>query len=335
MTVGEAPFRHLLTDADYPPATTLALIDRAAELKRRRRAPGGADLTGRSIAILFEKPSTRTRAAFEVGAHELGASTSYIDPASSHLGVSESAEDTARVLGRMYDGIAFRGFAQSTVDTLARASGVPVWNALTDLWHPTQALADLMTMREHSRKPLDSLVVCFVGDARDNVSNSLMVAGASCGLDVRIAAPAALQPDAMVVGIARERAAGRGAITVTDDVDAAIRGADVIYTDVWVSMGEPADEWAERVRMLTPYRVTERMLESTGNPETRFMHCLPSIHDASSTLGREILDRYGLAGAEVEDAAFRSARSVVFDQAENRLHTIKAVMSAALGADAR
>jgi ornithine carbamoyltransferase len=320
--------RHLLKDLDTTLDDLNRLLDLAADLKSQRKTGSEQkSLSGKMIAILFEKPSTRTRSAFEVAIYEQGGSSTYIDPSDSHVGVSESIEDTATVLGRFYDGIAFRGYAQASVETLAGNAGVPVWNALTDVWHPTQALADLLTVRENSPKPLNQVSVCFAGDGHDNVANSLLVSGALAGLDIRIACPAQLRPDQNVMAAARERSErSDGRILVTDDIGQAVRGVDFLYTDVWVSMGENRTRWAERIPLLRPYRVDQAMIERTGNADVKFLHCLPSIHDQSSQLGRELHTEYDLDGAEVTDDVFRSARSLVFEQAENRLHTIKAVM---------
>ena len=328
-----AAWAHLLKDSDLSPSDAVALLDLACELRSEkvthREVPR---LGGTNIALIFEKQSTRTRSAFEVAAHDQGAGSTFIDPSSSHMGGTESVEDTARVLGRMYDGIAFRGFAQSTVEALAKYSGVPVWNALTDEWHPTQALADLLTMRDHSDGSLESVSVCFVGDGHNNVARSLMTMGALVGLDVRIASPQQLAPDAdSVADAVRLAAMSGGNVSVTTDVREGVRGADFIYTDVWVSMGDPQTVWDDRVALLRPYRVDMELMRSTGNPHTGFMHCLPSIHDASTTTGRILKEKYGLDGVEVSDEVFHSTRSIVFDQAENRMHTIKALILTSLG----
>lgn len=323
---------HLLKDADLTVEQILGLLTVAAELKEQRNAAKEPQrLVGAKIVLLFEKPSTRTRSAFEVATYEQGGNCTYIDPSSSHMGTSESTEDTAAVLGRFYDGIAFRGFAQDTVDTLALHAGVPVWNALTDRWHPTQALADLLTMQETSTKPLKDVSVCFLGDARDNVANSLLIDAALLGMDIRIACPATLRPDAAILSDAQRFAGLSGArILVTDDVDSAVIGVDYLYTDVWVSMGEPRAAWAERIPLLRPYRIDQQLLDRTKNPQVKFLHCLPSIHDRNSELGRELYANYGLDGAEVSDEVFRSPHSHIFEQAENRLHTIKAVVLGSL-----
>jgi ornithine carbamoyltransferase len=321
----------LLTGTDLGRDRFLALVELAAELKRDRAA--GTErprLTGRTIALVFEKSSTRTRCAFEVAAHEQGAHVTYLDPAGSHMGRDESVPDTARVLGRMFDGIEFRGFAQETVEQLADHAGVPVWNGLTDSWHPTQMLADVLTMMEYRPQPPERISCCFLGDGRNNVARSLLVTGAMLGMDVRIAAPRELWPPADVVAAAHELAATSGArVLVTDDPDEGVAGADFVYTDVWVSMGESARTWAERVPLLLPYRVTEQLMAAAGS-HARFLHCLPAVHDTSTELGQRLHDEFGLDGAEVTDEVFTSPRSIVFDQAENRLHTIKAVLVDAL-----
>ena len=323
----------LLKTLDLDKGQFLALIERARELKAAKAA--GAErpqLRGKNIALIFEKASTRTRCAFEVAAHDQGAHVTYLGPDGSHIGREESIADTGRVLGRMFDGIEFRGFAQSTVEQLAESAGVPVWNGLTDEWHPTQMLADVLTMIEHHDDPLEQIAYCFLGDGRNNVARSLLVTGALLGMDVRIAAPRELWPPADVVAIARSLADESGArLLITDDVNQGVAGADFVYTDVWVSMGEPASEWADRVPLLLPYRVTEELMDASGTPSIKFLHCLPSLHNAYTELGKRLLAQFGLEGAEVTDDVFESQRSLVFDQAENRMHTIKAVMVTALG----
>ncbi|MBK3643738.1 ornithine carbamoyltransferase [Streptomyces sp. NPDC001260] len=324
--------RSYLSELDFTSAEVHHLLDLAAELKKARGA--GIErprLTGRHLALIFEKTSTRTRCAFEVAAADQGAATTCLGPGDTHLGGKESVADTARVLGRMFDGIEYRGSAQSTVTQLAGHAGVPVYNGLTDTAHPTQSLCDVFTMREHSPKPLTDISYCYLGDGRNNMANSLLSMGSLLGMDVRIAAPAALWPDRGLVADCRwfgERTGAR--ITVTEDVETAVRGADFLHTDVWVSMGEPADTWRERIELLLPYQVTTRTLAATGNPDVRFMHCLPALHDHRTRLGRQLLDTYGLDGLEVTDEVFSSPASIVFDQAENRLHTIKAVLVATL-----
>lgn len=323
----------LLTTLDLDKKQFLALVEQAQNLKAAK-AEGTESpyLVGKNIALIFEKASTRTRCSFEVAAHDQGAHVTYLGPDGSHIGREESIADTGRVLGRMFDGIEFRGFGQATVEQLADAAGVPVWNGLTDEWHPTQMLADVMTMIEHHSGPLEDIVFCFLGDGRNNVARSLLVTGALLGMDVRIGAPRELWPPEDVVAIARSLAADSGArIQITDEVEQAVSGADFVYTDVWVSMGEPASTWASRVPLLQPYRVTEQLMQSSGKPTTKFLHCLPSLHSADTELGQRLLAQFGLEGAEVTDEVFESAQSVVFDQAENRMHTIKAVLVTAFG----
>ena len=289
-------------------------------------------LSGRNIALIFEKASTRTRSAFEVAAHDEGAHVTYIGPGDSHFGTKETAQDVARVLGRMFVGIEYRGFAQETVETLARYAGVPVWNGLTDTWHPTQMLADMLTMRDHTDKPLEEISYCYLGDGRNNTANSLLVTGAMLGMDVRICAPQPLQPSAAVRDIACALAATSGArVAVTADTAAAVPGVDYLYTDVWLSMGEPAEAWDKRIDLLLPYQVNKDMVAATGNPAVKFMHCLPALHNADTEVGRQIYDKRGLEALEVTDEVFESSASIVFDQAENRAHTIKALMVATLG----
>ncbi len=324
----------LLKELDLTKDEFLALVDRAAQLKAAKAAGTETpSLTGRNIALIFEKASTRTRCAFEVAAHQQGAHVTYLGPEGSHIGKEESIRDTARVLGRMFDGIEFRGFDQDTVEQLAAFAGVPVWNGLTDAWHPTQMLADILTMIEHHAGPVEHIAYCFVGDGRSNVARSLLVTGALLGMDVRIAAPRELWPPDGVVEAAHALAgSSRARILVTDDVDTAVAGADFLYTDVWVSMGEPADAWAKRIPLLQPYQVTQALLDAAGHA-SKFLHCLPALHDTSTALGQRLHQQYGMSGAEVTDEVFESPRSLVFDQAENRLHTIKAVLVAALGTD--
>ena len=324
----------LLKELDLDKARFLALIALAAQLKQAKH--DGTEtprLTGRNIALVFEKSSTRTRCAFEVAAHDQGAHVTYLGPEGSHIGREESIRDTARVLGRMFDGIEFRGFAQDAVEQLADHAGVPVWNGLTDSWHPTQMLADVLTMTEHHPGPVERIAYCFLGDGRNNVARSLLVTGALLGMDVRIAAPRELWPPDDVIATARRLAETSGArVLVTEDVERGVAGVDFVYTDVWVSMGESDEQWAARIPQLLPYRVTEKVMLATGGPSTGFLHCLPSVHDRSTQLGARLFEQHGLDGAEVTDEVFESPQSLVFDQAENRLHTIKAVMVAALGA---
>ncbi|MFC4119495.1 ornithine carbamoyltransferase [Nonomuraea zeae] len=326
--------RSFLKELDFTPGEFGYLVELSAGLKAGRR--DGTErqrLKGRNIALIFEKTSTRTRCAFEVAAHDQGAHVTYLDPAGSQIGHKESVGDTARVLGRMFDGIEYRGRRQADVEELAALSGVPVWNGLTDEWHPTQMLADVLTMREHAGKPLGEVTLAYLGDARNNMGHSLLVTGAMFGMDVRLVAPKALWPDpCLVVGPAEELAKETGArITLTDDVTKGVKGADFLYTDVWVSLGEPAEVWDERIKLLLPYQVNDAVVRATGNPDVRFMHCLPAFHDRRTRVGAEIYDRTGLDALEVTGDVFESPRSIVFDQAENRLHTIKAVMVATLG----
>jgi ornithine carbamoyltransferase len=289
-------------------------------------------LTGKNIALIFEKTSTRTRCAFEVAAYDQGAHVTYLGPSGSQIGHKESMKDTARVLGRMYDGIEYRGFGQEIVEELAAYAGVPVWNGLTDDYHPTQILADVLTMMEHSDKPLHEISYCYLGDARNNMGNSLMVGGSKLGMDVRLAAPRHLWPEPELVDRCTAWADETGArLTLTDDVAEAVENADFLYTDVWVSMGEPASAWEERIRDLEPYQVNGDIIDLTDNPAVKFLHCLPAFHNRYTKVGAEIYDKYGLDGLEVTDDVFESRHSIVFDQAENRLHTIKAVMVATLG----
>ncbi|MEV0847223.1 ornithine carbamoyltransferase [Streptomyces sp. NPDC049954] len=329
--------RHFLKELDFSADEFRALVDLAARLKAAKRAGTEVPrLKGRNIALIFEKTSTRTRCAFEVAAADQGAATTYLDPSGSQIGHKESPRDTARVLGRMFDAIEYRGDAQSTVEELAQYGGVPVYNGLTDDWHPTQMLADVLTMTEHSAKPLTGIAFAYLGDARFNMGNSYLVTGALLGMDVRIVAPRAYWPAEEIVSRARELAAVSGArVTLTEDVAEGVRGADFVATDVWVSMGEPKEIWGERIQALTPYAVTMDVLRATGNPDVRFLHCLPAFHDLGTAVGRQIHDQYGLSSLEVTDEVFESAHSVVFDEAENRLHTIKAVLVATLAGPGR
>lgn len=324
--------RSYTKDLDFTADETRHVLDLAAELKAARRAGREQPrLAGKNIVLIFEKTSTRTRCAFEVAAFDQGAHVTYLGPDSSQLGHKESVADTARVLGRMYDAIEFRGFAQAAVETLAAHAGVPVYNGLTDQFHPTQMLADVLTMREHSSKPLGEIAFCYLGDARNNMGNSLMAGGCLLGMDVRLCAPRSLWPAADLVRACRDLAAASGArLTLTDDVDAGVAGADFVHTDVWVSMGEPKAVWEERVALLRPYQVNAGVMARTGNPGAKFMHCLPAFHNRATTVGEEIYRQTGLDGLEVTDAVFESPRSIVFDQAENRMHTIKALMVATL-----
>ena len=325
--------RHFLTLADYSAEELTYLLDLAAELKAaKREGREERKLVGREIALIFEKDSTRTRCAFEVAAYDQGAHVTFIGPSGSHIGHKESVKDTARVLGRMYDAIEYRGYGERIADELAEWAGVPVYNGLTDEWHPTQILADFLTIREHVDKPLDEVALCYLGDARFNMADSYLVGGATLGLDVRIAAPKALWPAPEFVALALETAADTGAaITITESVAEAVRGADVLATDVWVSMGEPKEVWGERIALLRPYQVNAEVMALTGNPDVKFLHCLPAFHDTETTVGKQIFEDYGLDALEVTDEVFESPASLVFDEAENRLHTIKAVLVATLG----
>lgn len=324
---------HFLKETDHSPEQWDHLLRLAAELKaEKREGRERKRLAGRNVALIFEKTSTRTRCAFEVAAFDQGANTTYLDPVSSQIGHKESIADTARVLGRMFDGIEYRGFEQQRVELLAQYAGVPVFNGLTNEWHPTQMLADQLTMREHCAKPLDEVAHAYLGDARYNVGNSCLVSGALMGMDIRIVAPTAYQPEAEVVAEAHRIAEQTGArITITDDVEAGVRGCDFVSTDVWVSMGEPKQVWDERIQALLPYQVNSRVMAATGNPAAKFLHCLPAFHDRHTTVGEDIFQATGLDALEVTDEVFEGPASVVFDQAENRMHTIKAVMVNSLG----
>ncbi|MFH8489678.1 ornithine carbamoyltransferase [Streptomyces longisporoflavus] len=324
--------RHFLKELDFTAEEFRGLIDLAAELKAAKKAGTETQrLRGKNIALIFEKASTRTRCSFEIAAADQGASTTYIDPAGSHIGSKESAKDTARVLGRMFDAIQFRGDAQSTVEELGAYAGVPVYNGLTDDWHPTQMLADVLTMTEHSTKPLTDIAFAYLGDARFNMGNSYLITAALLGMDVRIVAPKAYWPADEIVARARELAETSGArITLSEEIAGGVAGADFVVTDVWVSMGEPKEIWAERIEALAPYAVTMDVLRATGNADVKFLHCLPAFHDLGTQVGREIHAQYGLSSLEVTDEVFESAHSVVFDEAENRLHTIKAILVATL-----
>jgi len=325
--------RHFLTLRDYTPAEVGFLLKLSADLKAAKYA--GTEqplLKGREIALIFEKDSTRTRVGFEVAAHDQGAHVTYLGPTGSHIGHKESVKDTARVLGRVYDAIEYRGFGQEIVETLARHAGVPVYNGLTDQFHPTQVLADFLTMQEHAEKPLSKIAFAFLGDAGNNVGESLLIGGAKMGMDVRLGGPKACWPKKPVIDEAEAIAKETGArITVTKDPDEAVKGADFLYTDVWLSMGEAKETWAERIKLLTPSRIDTAMMARTGNPRARFMHCLPAFHNTETAVGRDSAEKFGLTEMEVSDEVFESPASVVFDQAENRLHTIKAVLVATLG----
>src|SRR3974390_74780 len=326
--------RSFVKEIDFEPRELRFLLKLSEALKLAKYAGTETKrLKGKNIALIFEKTSTRTRSAFEVGAFDQGAHVTYLDPSGSQMGHKESIEDTARVLGRMYDGIEYRGNKQADLETLAEYAGVPVYNGLTDEWHPTQMLADFLTMHESSHKPYDAISYAFMGDCRFNMGRSLLVMGALMGSDVRLAGPEELHPPKDVVDLANEIAQRTGAkVTITDDPGAAVAGVDFIHTDVWVSMGESKDVWAERVRLLAPYQVNAKLLASTGNRRTKFMHCLPAFHDPNTTVGREIMEHTGMtSGLEVTGQVFESEASIVFDQAENRQHTIKAILVATLG----
>ncbi|ENM3751829.1 ornithine carbamoyltransferase [Vibrio cholerae] len=326
--------RNFLKLLDFTPKEIQFLLDLSAELKRAKYA--GTEqktLQGKNIALIFEKSSTRTRCAFEVAAFDQGAQVSYIGPSGSQIGHKESMKDTARVLGRMYDGIQYRGFGQEIVEVLGKYAGVPVWNGLTDEFHPTQILADLLTMQEHGRgKQLHEMKFAYLGDARNNMGNSLMVGAAKMGMDIRLVAPKAYWPNDALVATCQEIAKQTGAkITLTEEVQEGVKGCDFLYTDVWVSMGEAADAWDERIALMKPYQVNMDVIKATGNPQVKFMHCLPAFHDDQTKVGQEIAAKYGMQGLEVTEEVFESEYSIVFDEAENRLHTIKAVMVATLG----
>jgi ornithine carbamoyltransferase len=326
--------RSLLRLADYTGDEIRYLIDLAAELKAaKKEGREEQKLVGKEIALIFEKDSTRTRCAFEVAAYDQGAHVTFMGPGGSHMGHKETAKDTARVLGRMYDAIEFRGFAQHVAEELAEYSGVPVYNGLTDEWHPTQMLADFLTFREHTDKPYEEITFCYLGDARFNMADSYLVAGAKLGMHVRIASPKSLWPSQEHVDLAHEAAAESGAtILLTDDVAEAVKDADFLLTDVWVSMGEADEVWKERIALLLPYQVNAQTMALTGNPDCKFMHCLPAFHNTDTEVGKEIFEKYGLEALEVTEEVFESPASIVFDEAENRMHTIKAVMVATLGA---
>jgi len=325
--------RSFLKLLDYTTEEIQYLIDFAITLKSDKKdGTEEQKLKGKNIALIFEKSSTRTRCAFEVAALDQGAHVTYLGPSGSQIGHKESMKDTARVLGRMYDGIEYRGFGQKIVEELAEFSGVPVWNGLTDEFHPTQILADFMTMLEHSDKKLSEISFCYLGDAKNNVGNSLLVGGVKMGMDVRLCAPINNLPDDELVNSCKEIAKETGAkITLTENVGEAVKGVDFLYTDVWVSMGEPAEVWKERIILLKTYQVNQKVIELTGNPDVKFLHCLPAFHNTETKVGEEIYQKYGLDGLEVTEEVFESKHSIVFDEAENRLHTIKAVMVATLG----
>lgn len=325
--------RHFLTLRDFTPQEIGYLLKLSADLKTAKYAGTEVPtLRGKEIALIFEKDSTRTRVGFEVAAHDQGATVTYLGPSGNHMGHKETVKDTARVLGRVYDAIEYRGFGQEVVQTLAQWSGVPVYNGLTDEFHPTQILADFLTMQEHAEKPLREVAYCFLGDARNNMGDSLLIGGAKMGMDVRLCAPRTLWPTTEIQDYAKAVANDTGArITLTDSIDEGVKGADFVYTDVWLSMGEAKEKWADRIALLMPYQVNADVMMKTGNPRTRFMHCLPAFHNTETTVGQQIKDEFGLDCMEVTEEVFESPASIVFDQAENRLHTIKAVLVATLG----
>jgi len=326
--------RNFLKLLDFTPKEMQYMLDLARDLKRAKYAGTEVQtMKGKNIALIFEKSSTRTRCAFETAAYDQGAHVTYLGPSGSQIGVKESMADTARVLGRMYDGIEYRGYGQAIVEELGKYAGVPVWNGLTDEYHPTQILADFLTMMEHTDKPLNQVAFAYLGDARNNMANSLMVGAAKMGMDVRICGPANLQPEEELVAQCKEIAKETGAkITITEDAKAGVKGCDFLYTDVWVSMGEPDEVWKERIEILKPFQVNAELMAATGNAASKFMHCLPAYHNRETKVGEEVFQKFGLDGVEVTEDVFESPASIVFDEAENRLHTIKAVMVATLGA---
>jgi ornithine carbamoyltransferase len=325
--------RHFLKLLDFSPQEIKFLLNLSADLKKAKYA--GLEqqrLKGKNIGLIFEKASTRTRCAFEVAAYDQGAHVTYLGPSGSQMGTKESMKDTARVLGRMYDGIEYRGFGQEIVEELARYAGVPVWNGLTNEFHPTQVLADFQTMSEHSDKPLSQVKFAYLGDARNNMGNSLLVGAAKMGMDFRSVAPQSVQPNRELVAQAQEIAKDTGAgITVTDDLDSGVKGCDFLCTDVWVSMGEAQEVWKERIELLKPYQVNAAAMAKSGNPDVKFLHCLPAFHNRETVIGEEVYQKFGLEAMEVTEEVFESGASVAFDEAENRIHTIKAVMVATLG----
>ena len=325
--------RHFLRLDDFTPQEIDFLLRLSTELKAAKYAGTEVQrLRGKQIALIFEKDSTRTRSGFEVAAYDQGAHVTYIGPSGSHIGYKESMKDTARVLGRMYDGIEYRGFAQDEAEELARYAGVPVWNGLTNEAHPTQVLADLLTMQEHTRKPLEQVSCCFLGDVGYNMADSLMIGAAKMGMDLRLAGPRQSWPRQLRLDRAHAISKETGAtVTVTEEAEAAVKGCDFLYTDVWVSMGEPAELWAEHIKLMLPYQVNSKLMAMTGNSNTKFLHCLPALHNTETKLGKDLFEKYGLEALEVTDEVFESKASIVFDQAENRLHTIKAVLVATLG----
>lgn len=325
--------RNFLKLLDFTPAEIKFMLDLSADLKKAKYSGTEQQkLKNKNIALIFEKASTRTRCAFETAVHDQGGNVTYLGPSGSQIGNKESMKDTARVLGRMYDGIEYRGFGQDIVEELGKYAGVPVWNGLTNEFHPTQILADFLTMMEHSDKPLHQVAFAYLGDARNNMGNSLMIGAAKMGMDFRAVAPKEVQPSDELVAQARAIAAETGAkITITDNVNEGVKGCDFLYTDVWVSMGEPAEVWEQRINLLKPYQINKAAMDATGNPNVKFMHCLPAFHNRETKVGEDIFQKFGLDGLEVTEEVFESPASIVFDEAENRLHTIKAVMVATLG----
>ena len=324
--------RSFLKLLDYTPDEIRYLLSLSADLKKaKQEGSEQMNLKGKNIALIFEKSSTRTRCAFEVAAYDQGAHVTYLGPSGSQIGQKESMKDTARVLGRMYDGIQYRGFGQDRVEELAAYAGVPVWNGLTDEFHPTQVLADLLTMQEHCPKPLNEITFCYLGDARNNMGNSLLIGASKMGMDFRAAAPESCQPGDELVKSARQIADDTGAqIMITEDIEEAVHNADFLYTDVWVSMGEPPEVWEDRIRLLKPYQINSGIMKLTGNPDVKFLHCLPAFHNRETGMGEEIYNKFGIDAMEVSEAVFESDASIVFDEAENRVHTIKAVILATL-----
>jgi len=325
--------RSFLTLKDFTTEEIRFLLMLSAELKAAKYAGTEQQhLKGKNIALIFEKASTRTRVGFEVAAYDQGAHVTYLGPDGTQIGTKETMKDTARVLGRIYDGIEYRGFSQHIVEDLAKYSGVPVYNGLTDTFHPTQILADFLTMKEHSEKPLSQVSYCFLGDAANNMGDSLLVGGAKMGMNVRLCAPKSLWPDPALIAYAEEIAAETGAeIEATEDIAEAVKGCDFLYTDVWVSMGEPQEKWAERIKLLKDYQINSKVMKMTGNARTKFMHCLPAFHNAETKVAKDILQKFGISEMEVTEEVFESKASIVFDQAENRMHTIKALLVATLG----
>jgi ornithine carbamoyltransferase len=325
--------RSFLTLKDFSPKEIKYLLKLAAELKEtKRKGVEKKQLKGRTIALIFEKASTRTRVGFEVAAYDQGAHVTYLGPSGTQIGYKESMKDTARVLGRIYDAIEYRGFGQDVVEVLAKYAGVPVYNGLTDQFHPTQVLADLLTMKEHSKKRLREMSFCFLGDAGNNMGDSLLIGGAKMGMDVRLCAPKACWPEQSIVDYAISTAAETGGkVTLTEDVKTGVKGCDLLYTDVWLSMGEPEDQWSERIKLLKPYQINAGTMKMTGNPDTKFMHCLPAFHNTETKIAKDIQGKFGLDAMEVTEEVFESPASIVFDQAENRMHTIKAILVATIG----